>query len=467
MGGWRPAPIVGGCYKDDTRPSSAQDCVNYIYVKADVPGGRSASLLRGLPGLTAFGTATGTPVRGLRNVEGNLYAVRGNDLSQVAVDGTATSLGPISGVGLVSMTDNEISGGHQLAIGTGPSGFVYNTVTNALVPITDPGFPGTPIFEFIDNYVIGMDPLGKFWFESDLANALSYNTMDRQEAESAPDDIVTLIVNHSEVWVMGGRTIDPFIDNGTATGTFVRAPGIVIEQGCAARFSAVVLDNAVFWLGNDGIVYKSNGYTPVRKSTHAIEQEIRDLDWSQAFAFTWTDGGHKVYYLTFPDGHTWGYDCATDLWHRRESYRLHRWRISALVFWNGVWIAGDYETGQLYKLDWDNYTENGEDLVAERTTGVLSNNGDTIINSGFALTMDTGRGAINADHVVEFCYSDDGGYNFKAWKTRQLGPRGAYGKRIEFLRLGSTRQRVGRVRVSSPCKRDIISAQVKVDGTES
>lgn len=51
----QPVPIVGGCYADDTRPYSSQDCVNWIPERAEVQGGRSDGILRSAPGLIEFG----------------------------------------------------------------------------------------------------------------------------------------------------------------------------------------------------------------------------------------------------------------------------------------------------------------------------------------------------------------------------------------------------------------------------
>jgi len=50
----QPVPLVGGCYADDTKPYSAQDCVNWIPERAEVAGGRSDGMLRNAPGFSLF-----------------------------------------------------------------------------------------------------------------------------------------------------------------------------------------------------------------------------------------------------------------------------------------------------------------------------------------------------------------------------------------------------------------------------
>lgn len=456
-------PIVGGTYADDTRPFTSQDCVNYIPEQADASNTRSPAMLRGLPGLRTVVTGLDGFVRGIHNVEGVLFVVAGSKLYKLSEAFVATELGTINGIDRVGMAHNQITGGNQLAIGSGSSGYIYDTVAGTLTQITDEGFPGTPGFTFADSYLAGVEPFGRFWFHSALADGLSYNTLDRYEAEAAPDLILQLLQNHRELWAVGQRTIEPFADTGSNTTTWQRIPGVVIEQGGASKWSAVVLDNAVLLLGNDGIFYRIDGYTLHRISTHAIEQSIRGLNWSACFAYTWTDMGHKVAYWTFPDGHTWGYDVSSGLWHRRESYRLNKSRISCMAWWNGQWVAGDYQQGKLFVLDWDEFEEDGDPFIAERVTGVLTNQQNRFIVNCAELVMDTGRSAVGESNNVELCYSDDGGYNFSRWRAASLGGAGSYGKRVRFWRLGSALNRVWRVRVAAPCKRDIIAASLAVE----
>src|SRR5690606_13285821 len=208
-----------------------------------------------------------------------------------------------------------------------------------------------------------------------LADALEYNTLDRFEAETAPDRTLGMIVNHQEVWAFGERTVDVFGNAGTAQGTF-QNKGVSIARGCAAKWSPAVIDNGVAWLGDDLKVYHATGYSPIRISTRAIESALSECtrnDLRNAFAFVWEDLSHAVYYLTVPNGPTFGYDFSTRLWHRRSSWHpvrdlSGRWRVNDLVKHNGQWIAGDYQTGKLYVLDWDYMQEGCEPLVRERVS---------------------------------------------------------------------------------------------------
>lgn len=388
---WQPFDVVGGAYSDDTRPWTVQDTVNYLVVNAERPGGRSNKMLRGVPGLVTFSASMPeSSVRGLYVAEGRLFAVVGTTLYRIATDGSATSLGTIPGVGRCVFTHNQVSGGNQVVIGNGQSGYVFDTTDDTLAQITDEGFPGFRSVDFADQYIIGVEPFGRYWFHSDLADATSYSTLDRAEAEKAPDRIMQAIATGGDILVLSERTLQFFYDTGAATGTWANRQGAEQEIGAASPWTACRLDNTVYWLGNDGSVYRLNGYVPQRISTHALEQAISRCTLSDAYAFTFEDNGHKCYLLTFPDGQTWCFDAATQEWTRRESYGFNRWRISALVKWRGKWIAGDFINGKLYQLDWRVQQEAGEPLERRRITGVLHDDQNRMIVNAVEFVFDTG-----------------------------------------------------------------------------
>lgn len=394
---WTDTSIVGGCYADDTRPFSVQDTVNYMVVYTEKAGTRSTSMLRGCPGFYEVAdTGSSAPIRGIHNAEGALLVVSGDKLYSVDSKFNCTAVGTIPGVGRVRMDHNQVAGGNQVAIPTGQSGYVYDTRDGSLVQITDEGFPGAVTFGFADGYILGISPDRRRAFTSDIADALSYNTLDEYQAESAPDALVGQGVSHSEWWLFGERTTEIWADTGSSTGTWQRTSGTVIEVGAASPWAICNLDNSIFWLGSDGIVYRANGLTPLRISTFPVEQDISRCSLNTAFSFTFEDRGHKIFYLTFQDGRTWGYDVASQEWHRRESYGLKRWRLNDLVKWNGMWIGGDYANGKLYRLDWDVMHENGEIMERRRVTSVLSDSQNALIVNAIALSIDTGLPSVDA-----------------------------------------------------------------------
>lgn len=388
---WRDFPLPDGSYSDDCRPFTQQDVCNYLPTFAEAQGTRSRVKYVPVPGLVAFAGVGNGPHRGIRDVEGKLFVVSGNTLYQVATDGTATSRGTIPGTRRVSMVHNQIDGGNELIIATGDNSYVWNTVTETLTAT------GVPLLfvDFLNQLIIGIDVARRFWRWSGLADATSWNSLDVEAAESSPDRLVGQIVSQGEVLLFGERTIEVWSNSPSGNLTFQRST--VIEKGCANGNTICRLDNTVYFVGNDSIAYRLQGYTPVPISSKAITDSISDGDPSKLFAFTWEDKGYVCYYLTAQDGNTWGFDVTCQKWHRRESFGLTRWRVNTLCKWNGDWYAGDYSNGKLYRLEWGNVYEGCEIMPRTLRTGVMHNNGNRMFISALKLLVNTGREPSVAD----------------------------------------------------------------------
>jgi hypothetical protein len=394
-----PLPFVDGSYSDDTKPFSAQDCVNYLPRQAEQAGTRSEWMLADCPGLREFSIVGDGPHRGGIVVGGICLVVSGDRLYQVFANRQSTDLGAIPGSGLVSMTFVQITNGYEVGIATGSAGYVYKTTTGVLTQITDASFPGALLFDYLNHLGLYVYPNRKKWGNSAIDDLTSYDALETYTGEASPDLIVSLKVVHGEVALFSETTTDFFANTGVVNALFQNKK-IPMERGCAAVHGPVNLDNTVFWPGNDGIGYRLDSYSPMRKSTYCIEQDWAVSDLSKAFSMTWEDRGHKVWYITCPNGHTWGFDVATSKWHRRESYGLKRWRLNTLFKWNNAWYGGDFQSGMLYVLDWDYMWEGQDPHVRYRTGGVLhANQNITSVNS-LEFVVDTGGPIMDSIHVV-------------------------------------------------------------------
>ena len=390
-----PLDIVAGSYADETRPFSSQDTVNYLPVFAEQGGTRTPTMLKTPPGLRPFvqvmseGSPTG-PARRTHNCEGKLFAVLGQTLYQVTPSGVAIPQGTIPGISRCSMAHNQLATGNQLVTVNGTSGYVFNTQSQVFERIADEGFPGAIKVIFMDGYIVGIEPRRRFAFCSEIADALAYNTLDRFTSEYLPDLLVSLESVQNQIVLFSEGSME-FFENTGATEQPFRSKRISQKRGCAGTFTTAVIDQTVYWLGDDGIFYRLEGYAPKRISTRPIEQAIRGLDWKNAFAETWTDAGHLVVYWTFPDGLTWGYDISSGQWHRRESYGFSRWRPNTLTYINSEWVAGDFQSGRLWKLDWDYVLEGDDEIISERVTQTLADNQNRMLISRVELIVDTGQ----------------------------------------------------------------------------
>jgi hypothetical protein len=247
---------------------------------------------------------------------------------------------------------------------------------------------------------------------------------------------------------------------------FARIQGAFLEVGCAAANSVAKMDNTVFWLGADdrgqGIVYRATGYTPQRTSTHAIEWAIAQfIRVDDAIGYTYQQEGHQYYVLTFPTGNaTWVYDAATDLWHER-AYRtddgaLNRHRSNCQAAFAGLTLVGDWETGNVYSMALDTFSDAGAVIPRIRAAPYVTN-ADNAYMTFDALQVDMETG-VTGTAVLQ--WSDDDG---KTWSNEMQASLGEIGEtvRVKWRRLGKSRARVFRVTITDSVRVAIVGASVQ------
>jgi len=453
-------------YQSRALPLSAQRCVNYFAEQAP-PDAKSQVVVYNAPGTKAFASGLAGALRGAKLMGGVLYVVAGNELYSINAAGTATELGTINtSAGNVSMAVNRASP-QELCFVDGIEGWIYDT-SGGLVQITDGDFLAADTVTFQDGYFIFNEAGTSRFFISGIDDGKTYVATDTADAEGDPDSVVAVFSNHRELWVFGQETTEIFFNSGNLDFPFERISGAFVERGCAAPFSVAADDNTLFWLGDDFVVYRANGYTPQRVSTHAIEEDIRNFsDKSDAIAFFATISGHKFYHLTFPTGRkSYVYDISTGMWHERESFGQRHWRATVYAFAYGKHLVGDTFVGRVGELDMDTFTEYGAVMQGILTGPAVHNDRKRVFHRRFELDIESGVGDTTgaaSDPQLWMDYSDDGGRTFSARKpTRAMGKIGAYQQRLRWNQLGQSRNRVYRVTVADAIKRSIIAAHLEL-----
>lgn len=471
MDGWTPLELPTGAYSDPTRPWTHQDVCGYATVAARTTGTASNHKLRTLPGLVDVMACGDGPHRGAISVEGVCYFVSGDGLYRAAPDfSSSTRLGTVSGYSRVQMAYNKISGGNQLLIANGTaSGWVWDTVAQTFTAISDSGFVGFVSCDFLNQYIIGVDPSRTFWYTSELADATQYNTFDRYQPGASPNKIVGLIASHNSVFVFGERVIEQWVNsveqNDVST-AFQLSTGTTIERGCLNGDTIKRLDNSIFFVGDDRIVYRLRGYVPEPVSTQSMTASFYGLDASHVFAYTWEDEGHVVYYLTWGNGSTWGYDCSTGLWHRRESPGMDRCRLASLVrASNGQWYGGESAGNRVFRLDWSSAQDAGLPLPRKVGSGVIRMDGNRFAVNGLRLLVNTGQpSTTGADEglVVQVRSSSDGGNNWTQWRDLADGKTGNFVHDLVATRFGRHRWVMFEFRDTSTYRSDVLAASARV-----
>lgn len=432
--------------------------------------------LIGTPGMNEF-CDTGAPaaIRGLHVVGDYLYAVAGDTLFKIDTEGTATA---ISGsltttTGFVWMADN---GTELMVVDSGVEGYIYDTVAGGnLTAIADTDFPTPGGLTFQDGYFIVTEYETNKFFISASYDGTSWDALDFASAEGNPDNAVTAVMDHLQLWIFGEETTEVYYNSGNADFPFERVSGAYIERGTRAPASVAKLDGSIFFLDDLGMVRRMDGYNPVVVSTRWIEKTIASYsDTSDAIGWSYTQDGHAFYVLTFPTGNaTWAYDAATKQWHQRRSYPLSRdgsqgrHRGNCYAFFDEKHIVGDFEDGKLYELDTGTYTDAGETIRRVRVAPPVQAEGKNIFHHAFEVVFEAGVGLIVDDAIgsgqdpqAMLEWSDDGGHTYGNEHWVGMGKIGEYGWRARWRRLGRSRERMYRLTVADPVKVVVVGARL-------
>lgn len=464
--------FIGPSYQLRSVNVDCQRCVN-LYPELDEIGTgkeREVAALVSTPGLSLLTTIGDGPIRGTWVASnGQFFVVSANGLYQVDALWNATLLGNIQTfTGQVSIADN----GFQLVVVDGANGYVWDFTLLTFVHISDPAFYGADVVSFQDGYLIFNKPGTNVFYITGL-NAVTFSALDFASKEGNPDNIVSIIADHRNLWLFGSETIEVFYDSGAVLFPFQRIEGAFIEYGCAAALSVAKMNNTVIWLGQDkrgsGMVMMANGYMPQRISTHAVEGAIQGYsNISDATAYTYQEEGHHFYVLNFPSANTtWVFDSTTNLWHERvftNQGQFERHRSNCHSYFNGMHVVGDYQNGNLYQMSTSFYDDNGSSITRLRASPHLTDGLTNIFYSSFQLDMETGTGldgtgqGTNPQTVLQF--SDDGGHSWSNEKWAGFGKIGKTKTRALFHRLGRSRDRVFRVKITDPVKVVLIGAEI-------
>jgi hypothetical protein len=379
------------------------------------------------------------------------------------------------------MSDNGI----QLFVACNGPSFIYNSQTNVFQQITDGDFPGAVLVSYLDGYFVFNEPNSqKIWVTS-LLDGLSVDPLDFASAEGSPDGVVGIIADHRELWVFGTNSIEVWYNSGNADFPLTRIQGAFNELGCAAAYSIAKMDNGLFWLGKDargqGIVYRANGYTGQRISTHAVEWHIQQYGTlSDAIGYTYQQDGHSFYVLIFPTANTtWVYDVATQAWHERAGFangEFTRHRSNCQAFFQNNVLVGDFENANVYAFDLTDFSDNGSIqkwLRSWRALPTGQNNLKRTAHHSLQLDCETGVGlniGQGSDPQVMLRWSDDGGHTWSSEHWVSIGKIGEYYRRAIWRRLGMTmklRDRVYEISGTDPVKIDIMGAELILSATNA
>ena len=433
--------------------------------------------------------------------------------TQTSGSGSGLSLNVTFGTGTGGAGTYTLSGSQTVASET-----MY-ALNFTILPSSDGAFSGGGTVDIVDNYFIYNRPGTQQWAASSLLSpitpALSFSSKD-----GAPDNLVSIIVNDRQVYLLGEKTSEVWVDVGSFPFAFQRVPGSNSQYGIAAQFSMAKVGKSFAYLSqNDrgqGMVMMMNGYSPDRISNHAVENTLVGQIISDAVAYTYQMEGHEVYVISFPSINlTWAYDATTTMWYKwlycdnTNTFSRHRSNCGAVF--QGMNLVGDYANGNIYSLNLDVYTDNGQPIrrvrraphittdlqrqyfeefqiqfqpgVGTTSIGLNSNiylpspyiiksgsnflitNSQTYIIGGIPNRISPTSITDNPQAMLR--WSNDGGSTWSNEHWVSIGKMGKYKNRAIWRRLGWARDRVFEVVVTDPVKMVIVSANLKASAGEN
>lgn len=435
-------------------PSRVPSRLVNVYASQTV--GKAPVELVSAPGVVSWcapGTGAG---RGLFVQRGVLYAVSGETLYSVNAVGTATSLGTVPGPSHLTFAGNDA--GEVMT----SNGYLWDGSSVAAIADTD--LPTLSVVDSVDGYVVGLEQGTGRFVGSDLRDASSWGALSYATAEGSPDDLVSLIVDHRDVILIGQQSIEIYWNSGASGFPFERQAGGYIELGGLARHGVAKADNSVYWLASDRTIRRLNGRTPVRVSHHGVEEALSSYATVEdCLAFSWTWNGHILVAFRFPaEGACWVLDATTGEWHERQTYGESDWLTSAAVTRYGKTLVQHATTGAIGYLSDTSYTEFGGILRREWTYPAVYDGNRRLFHGELEIVLRTGDAPIGTTAYVMLEYSDDGGNTWVAMPQKALGNVGEYAQRVRWHRLGSSRDRVYRASVSAAVPVHVLDTQLQV-----
>lgn len=451
--------------------------INCFTEKAE-PGARFPVVWRrsaGLRQVLDVATATHVHLRGAILVGSTLVSVFNVRVYGVSVSGTVftgTSLGALSGTDAVTVAKNAAATPNIVCVAAAGC---FNLFTgSAPTAFADADLPAPNSVCELDGYFIWTIGDGRIFVSGLNAVTVASNGYTTEQSLGG---LLRGVAFRGEFYAFGVTGCGVYKDVGSSPFPLQRQ--FQIEKGICGTNAVAGWERGwigqLFWVGDDGVVYRLNGYTPEPISnddvTRAIQAAILAGDGSLLEASVYMQGKHAFWRLTYPSNWTWEYNATTQNWDERESYDRSDCRGCTTVKAFNRWIMGDRTTGKLAQVDDTYYREYSDPLIFEIQTGIVANFPARLsiprADFDFAGAVGTAAGEdpIQTAPVVAISWSADGGYSFGNPVTRELGAEGEARASPYVARIGLTNGKGIRfkLRVSDPVHVGFLGGQVSVE----
>lgn len=431
--------------------NSREVLVNMFAEQAN--SGRSQIIRRQRPGLvrTLANTGEKRAVEKFRGVhymviDATLYSFDGISLTSLGTLGTST--------GRCTMIDNNNG---QIMVSDRVKAYYWNGSSLQQTTLPVGVVPGD--LSYIGGYgAFNAVGTGKFYITG--ADDFSIvDDLDFATAEGSPDYLVTTFGDHSELILPGAHTTENWQNTGGTDFPLSPLVNAQMERGCGASLSLASEDNTVYFLGDDGIVYRQDGYRPSRVSTHAVETAIGEVPASirsQAYAFTMNTRGHKFYVLTFPDYATFVFNVSTSLWHRHQTFGRNDWAVIGARNSRADYVLTP--TG-ICTFSAGVSTDEGGIMQRLGRSAPAWNGGQKITIGAIRLDCQVGRAGAGVEPQVMLRIARDG-ESFGNERWRSLGETGEYLTHVVWRNCGQGERPVAEFSITDDVEFTVMTIQV-------
>ncbi len=454
--------FIAGSYAMRAPNIDVETTINLFPGTLDIGDNAKQGVLYGTPGLRSIVTAPEVICRVMFYQDGRTFTVIGSSLYEATITGSGltvaaslTRRGSLHALGTdglpVYMASNG-AGGHQLAIVSAGKLYIFDTTANTLSGAVTTSLTGAsgPIV-FLNGYFL-MVEVGtiKFWYSA-LEDGTSWPGANFIARSNASDNIVGMAVLHDQLKIWGSKTAEWFYDSGNVNTPFLPYPGSVSMDGAVAAAGCGVLGETLVWVATNernlirmmsaGTGEASVISTPAVEFAWASYSTVSDVE-----LLCYEQEGHPFVCVTFPTADvTWVYDLRETQWHQRDSQDtmglFHRWRVRGTCAPAAqAMLVGDYQTGDVYALQLDTFTDNGTAIRRLRRAPYLSAENQWLFLDQIELGLQAGvgTGATPAPQV-KLRLSRDFGNTYSAYQTAGIGAAGAYQTRAIWRGLGRSR----------------------------
>lgn len=402
--------------------------------------------------ITAVGTSDFTLVGAVLNQVGIVFMATGSTTGS----GTCNSANTWQ---ITTVTSGTTTGTLQVIDN-------FRDITSAYTGVD---FPTATTVVFNDSYfIISVANTKQFWLSGSY-DGFFWDPLQYASKEAYTDNLNAVTIDNGNVVLLGDVSTEYWQNTGGYPFPYQRIAGSPVDVGLAARATYARCGGVLHFLGrtrNGGIsVFRMNNYRPEAVSTPDLDFVINQYaNPGDAVAFSYRQNGHDFYQISFQsEAKTWLYDATTNAWSTLVSYGVGRSYVNRATQFDFKVVGCDYRNGQLYVLDPETYTDNGNPIIRELITPHFFANDSFNKLHIYRLRVDMEQGVglaggQGSHPQIMLQVSRDGGFTYgdEMWTT--FGAQGEFLRRAEWRRLGVSRNYVFKFRISDPVKVVFISA---------